>query len=336
MPPGEGGALAALGLSTAEQAAYELLVDQPSATLNDLAATWARPERLEGILAVLENRGLISAAPGVLPRYTAIAPAAAFQSLLLDSEDQLNAARRHLAALDAAYQERPVEREAATIVEVVTGDRSVRLRLAQIRRGVRQEVRCLDRPPYVDTDGSTAGAADLLHRGVVYRTIYDRSSLDHPGSLAAVEDLINAGQQARVLPQLPLKLYLADDRLAFLPLTGKAPGYEAAIIVHPSALLDGLNKLFEGLWQRALPLHSPAGSPAGPPAQRARSSLSAQQRLVTLLLSGLTDEAIARQLGLSYRSVQRRVAALMGELGAHTRFQAGAQAALRGYPGTER
>jgi DNA-binding CsgD family transcriptional regulator len=333
VPPGSGGALAALGLSTAEQAAYELLVDQPSATLADLAPAWTRAERLEGILAVLENRGLISAVPGLVARYTAIAPAVAFESLLLDSEDQINAARRHLSVLDAAYQDRPVEPEAARIVEVITGERTVRLRLAQIRRGARQEVRCLDRPPYLDPDDSTSGAADLLHRGITCRTIYDRSSLDHPGSLTAVEALIEAGQQARVLPQLPLKLYLADDRLAFLPLARSAPGCETAIIVHPSALLDGLAKLFEGLWQRALPLHSPAGQPAS---ARGRATTGAHQRLVTLLLSGLTDEAIARQLGLSYRSVQRRVAALMAELDAHTRFQAGAQAALRGYPGTER
>jgi DNA-binding NarL/FixJ family response regulator len=53
-----------------------------------------------------------------------------------------------------------------------------------------------------------------------------------------------------------------------------------------------------------------------------------QQRLITLLLSGLTDEAIARQLGTSHRTIQRRVAALMSELGAHTRFQVGVQAAL--------
>jgi hypothetical protein len=36
------------------------------------------------------------------------------------------------------------------------------------------------------------------------------------------------------------------------------------------------------------------------------------------------------------RVPQRRVAALMADLHAHTRFQAGVQAALRGYPNAER
>jgi hypothetical protein len=131
-----------------------------------------------------------------------------------------------------------------------------------------------------------------------------------------VEDSIRAGLLARVLPDLPVSLYLVDDRTAVLPLQ-RHPASEAIIVVHPSALLDALAKLFDGLWQRAMPLNAP----------RAASDAGAQ-RLITLLLSGLTDEAIAHQLGLSHRTVQRRVAALMADLGAHTRFQAGVQAAL--------
>lgn len=316
--------LTVLGLGPAEEAAYELLVEHSPATATDLAAAWTRGEDLAAILSTLEDRGLVSATSG---EYTAIAPGVAFTSLLLDCEERLDAARAHLSVLDAAYHDRPVERDASTLVEVVTGARAVRQRLVQIRRWARREVRCLDKPPYLESDGGEPGARQLLDRGLICRTIYDRSSLDHPGALAVVERLIRAGQQARVLPQLAVKLYLADDRLAFLP-----TGAESAIIVHPSALLDALIKLFDGLWQRALPLLSPVGQPA---AERRPSSAAAQQRLVTLLLSGLTDEAIARQLGLSYRSIQRRVAALMADLGAHTRFQAGAQAALRRY-GTAR
>lgn len=337
--PDSPGALAVLGLDPAGQAAYELLVDRAAATLADLAAVWSRPEDLETALSTLEERGLVSTVPGGVVRYTAIAPGMAFQSMLLDCEERLDAARAHLAVLEAAYQDRPVERDASTVVEAVTGARAVRQRLVQIRRWARREVRCLDRPPYLEPDGGEAGAAELLGRGLACRTIYDRSSLDHDGALAGVERLIRAGQQARVHPHLPIKLYLVDDRLALLPLPA-----DGAIVVHPSALLDALVKLFDALWQRALPLDtaaSPAGSasPASPASAAGAGSpagaggpAAARRRLVALLLSGLTEEAIARQLGLSYRSVQRRVAALTAELGAHTRFQAGAQAALRRYP----
>jgi DNA-binding CsgD family transcriptional regulator len=310
-------ALAVLGLGAAEQSAYEVLVEGSPATMSDLAAAWPHPDDLHTVLSTLEERGLVSATPdpaGDVIRYAAIAPGVAFQSLLLDSMEQLEATRRQLPVLEAAYRARPVERDESTVVEVVTGTHAVRQRLVQLQRWARHEVRCLDRHPHLDLDGD-----EPPDRGLTYRTIYDRSTLDHPGALAVVERRIRAGQQARILPHLAITLYLADDRLAVLP----APG--TLLVVHPSALLDALIKLFEGLWQRALPMQPPPSTGSGP------SAADARERLVTLLLSGLTDEAIARQLGLSHRSVQRRVAALMAELGTHTRFQAGVQAALRRY-----
>ena len=59
---------------------------------------------------------------------------------------------------------------------------------------------------------------------------------------------------------------------------------------------------------------------------------SPQQRiLLGMLAVGLTDEAIGRQLGWHPRTVQRHVRRLMSDLGAQTRFQAGLQAARRGW-----
>jgi DNA-binding NarL/FixJ family response regulator len=49
-----------------------------------------------------------------------------------------------------------------------------------------------------------------------------------------------------------------------------------------------------------------------------------------LLAAGLKDEAIARQLGVSLRTIHRRTGDLLDRLGARTRFQAGMQAARQG------
>lgn len=322
-----------IGLGDAERAAYELLVDRPAATLEELATMWTRAEPLAGVLAALEERAVICSTAGPPPRYGPVAPDVAFASALTDFEERLDRARRHIGILDAAFQAKPAEHNAATVVEVVTGNRAIRQRLRQLQRGARTQVGCLAKPPYFDNDGTTDAALELLGRAVACRTVYARSAIEHPGALATVERLSRAGQESRVLPDLPLTVYLVDDRHAVLPLrrgpadfepgtAGAAgtAGAEAAVVVHPSALLDALVKLFEGMWQRALPLH--------PPVEEQRTGVD-QQRLITLLLSGLTDEAIARQLGLSHRTVQRRVATFMADVGAHTRFQAGVKAALQ-------
>jgi len=56
-----------------------------------------------------------------------------------------------------------------------------------------------------------------------------------------------------------------------------------------------------------------------------------ERRLLTLLASGMKDEAIAHHLGWSYRTTRRRIADVLSKLRAETRFQAGLHAARRGW-----
>lgn len=60
----------------------------------------------------------------------------------------------------------------------------------------------------------------------------------------------------------------------------------------------------------------------------------ADRALLHLLHAGLKDETIARQLGLSERTLRRRITDLTTRLGATSRFQAGAQVVRRGWLST--
>jgi DNA-binding NarL/FixJ family response regulator len=53
-------------------------------------------------------------------------------------------------------------------------------------------------------------------------------------------------------------------------------------------------------------------------------------RVLALMAEGLTDDSIARALGVSRRTVQTEVTALADELGARTRFQIALLASRRG------
>ncbi len=317
--------LAAAGLSLAEVAAYELVITRPNSTLPELVSMWTLEERLEPAIGALEAKGFIRQ-DDTVPGFRAVDPDIALDTPLHDFEKKLRVARDRVRQLAVAHRDRSNAGNSATMIEVVTGRRAVVQRLRQLRRGARTEICRLDKPPYVD--GPADGAElEVLHPELACRIIYERASVEHGGGLYDVERRIAAGQQARVLPTVPMNLYLVDHRHAFLPLQREPESVESAIVVHPSALLDALTKLFEGLWQRALPLELPTSSDVAV-AQRRRAQID-EQRLVALLLSGLTDDAIARQLAVGYRTVQRHIAALMIKLGAHTRFQAGLQAALQ-------
>ncbi|MGH1556151.1 response regulator transcription factor [Streptomyces sp. L7] len=87
-------------------------------------------------------------------------------------------------------------------------------------------------------------------------------------------------------------------------------------------MTEALQKLFELAWQQAAPLGRPAGN----------GELSEdEQALTRLLAAGLKDEAVARHLGISLRTLRRRVSDLQERLGAASRFQLGLRAAQRGW-----
>ncbi len=148
------GELAAVGLGTTAEAAYELLVDRPASTIAELTAVWGNVDDITDVLLALEARGLIIRVPGPPNRFAAVAPDVALEALLLSAEEQLQQARDRAGELAERYREHILE-PGRNVVELVTGQLALRQRVAQVQRAARHELRCLDRPPYVDSRGTT-------------------------------------------------------------------------------------------------------------------------------------------------------------------------------------
>ncbi|GAA1149425.1 LuxR family transcriptional regulator [Kribbella jejuensis] len=172
------------------------------------------------------------------------------------------------------------------------------------------------------------GMFEALGRGVRYDVIYGAHVLQDANALHMVQSCIEAGEQARVFPHVPLNITIVDDRWALVGARAevrRGPEF-VALVVHDSPLLGGLERIFEALWRIAVPITGGTelnDVTAGP-------SLEAK-RLLTYLSAGLTDESIAREFGVSERTVARRIGRLQEALGAQTRFQLGVQASRQGW-----
>ena len=326
--------LATVGLAAADEAVYESLIDG-AATAADLEhRTGLRGDELAAVLARLEGAGLVGRQAGLPPRYTAAAPDVALEALLLRQEERLQRARLKAQQLTVRHRTALSGQDPAALVEVVTGRRAALQRFEHVQRSARREIRAIDKPPYATPSGNRNPVErEMLGRGVRYRVIYD------PGGLSGYHDIgtdlensTALGEQARVLPDAPTKLLLADDRIGLIPLQAAPSSIESIVVVHPSALLEALGALFESLWARALPLPLSHEEDTGTADRPSRDEV----RLLALLTTGLPDVVSARQLGLSYRTYQRRLHELMRRLGAATRFQAGIRAVRLGWiPGDE-
>ncbi|WP_260192025.1 response regulator transcription factor [Actinophytocola gossypii] len=84
--------------------------------------------------------------------------------------------------------------------------------------------------------------------------------------------------------------------------------------------MRSLNEFTDLLWERATPVPSAVASLPTP-----RS-----ETILRLLAESLTDEAVARKLGVSVRTVRKDVATTMSDMSAHSRFQAGVYPARLG------
>jgi DNA-binding Lrp family transcriptional regulator len=312
-----------LGLHPEAETLYEALLRGGPATVPELAAgTGLSPARVRTLLRALQADALATRAATSPARYAPVDPDIALDVLLLRREEQLRRARARARELSESYHREAPARDPAQLVEVILGRELVTQRVQQAQRSARHELRYLDKPPYAsDPTTSNQAELDFLRGGGRARVVYEPSALDIPGRLRDLEAGIEHGEQARSHPRLPTKLILVDDRLALLPLLpAPVPAIDSCIIVHRSSLLDALSALFEACWEQAVPLR--LGSTVD-------TSAYDQQRLLALMSAGLSDAAIGRQLGISYRTLQRRIHDLMAGMHAQTRFQLGLQASRR-------
>ncbi|MFC8098949.1 winged helix-turn-helix transcriptional regulator [Streptomyces sp. NPDC057363] len=313
--------LGVLGLEDTHESAYRALVSVGAADVPDLARRLALGEpATERALRRLEQNGLAaqsSARPG---RWVAAPPGVALGALLTQQRHELEKAELAAALLAEEYRAAAAEPAVHDLVEVVTGAAAVAQRFLQLQLGASEEVCALVTDNPVAVTGMENDAEEqAIGRGVRYRVVVERSVLDQPNGITELTAALGRDEQVRVVDQVPTKLVVADRALALVPLTARS-SEPAALVVHASGLLELLSGLFESVWRGALPLRLGASGvsehdPDGPD--------GTDLEILSLLLAGLTDASVAKQLDLGLRTVQRRVKRLMELTGVTTRLQLG-------------
>lgn len=319
--------MSVLGLSRPSGRLYERLVHQSGRTLAEIAESLDTTaevlrERLEplaeyGVVAVEEDRVVVTSPAAAVGRI--LAQTAAEAAWVQQRLQEIAAALPYLAGttIRVAPEEAPPEREPLD-GELVLGSLRAGRFDAVIRQGVGDIM--LLRPdqwtlPYEDE--LAASIAQAIRDGRRCRAIYPLRALSEAPGI--VQQRAAMGEQVRLLPELPTRLIVLEGTHAVLP---EPLGYAASprVVVRQRGIVELAALYFEQLWRVAAPLDELA------------ADRGEQRRfLLEQLASGAQDEQIARRLGLSLRTVRRRVADVMSELDATSRFQAGVEAARRGW-----
>ncbi|MFH9575347.1 LuxR C-terminal-related transcriptional regulator [Streptomyces sp. NPDC017230] len=323
--------LGLLGLDASAEEVYRAMLEHRGKGVAELAEVLGRPERdIRSALDRLHELSLVrsshaEALHAVSPELGMEVLLARQQAELAAQQQRVEASRAVAARLIAQFADQGTSARQPN-VEHLTGIEQIREKLEVLTHRVRAEVMTLA-PNGAHTPESLQAAkpldTELLGRGVRMRTIYLDSVRNSPHTVAYAEWLAERGGQVRTTPSLPVRMVIVDRESAVIPVQAEA-SCEAAVVLTGQGTLTALCALFDSVWASAVDLAEAR--------QRDDSGLSAQEReVLNSLYRGLTDESIAKRLGVSPRTARRVANDMMDRLGARSRFQAGALAVQNGW-----
>lgn len=316
--------LEALGLSEIEEQVYVALLGRPHMAASEVAAELGRGVGMvRAALTKLEELGFVARLAGSPTRLTATRPEVAVGALVARRTEELADAAEAAQQLSSSFPQQ-VRARPDELVEIVVGRAAVAARFVQLTRTVQVDLLVLDRPPYAQNVEKTNSAEiDVLGKGVAVRGIYAPEAFELEGAYEQAVAASRAGEEARVHGNVPMKLAIADRSEALMPLDADGV-VDSVLVIRAPTVVSALVRLFELLWAQAWPLsdwdRGATPEPADP----------IDHELLALLATGVKDEAIARDLGISVRTLGRRIGRLLDALGARTRFQAGLRASRTG------
>ncbi|TDW71294.1 helix-turn-helix domain-containing protein [Kribbella pratensis] len=317
-------------LDAREEQTYRLLVGLSAARAAELAEVAELPQHeADEVLQRLQAKGLVTVQAADEPVFSPLPPDVAFGTTLLRRQESLEAARKTVAALSEEFRASASRRDAHHLVEVIVGATTLRERLRDLQNAAREEILWFCRAnPLAMQGADNTEEYGALSRGVRYRAIYERALIETPGELDSIAEGVSWGEEARVLPTLPVRIAIVDRSTAICPLVrdDESIGEPSAAIINRGQLLDALLALFESYWELATPVR------LQPDDDQPVEGLDDSERLLlSLLVAGVPDKSIATQLGISRRTVQRRLDRLMALAGVDTRTGLAFQAAKRNW-----
>ncbi|WP_105032004.1 helix-turn-helix transcriptional regulator [Arthrobacter ruber] len=288
--------------------------------------------RIETAIGELAERRLLSPEAGRPDGLVAVSPDVALADLvdaderaMQELKSRISGQRRELSSLLPTFLEARKSVLASTSVETLEDPHLIHRVLIDYGRDVTEKV-YIAQPGQGSTadvhEESVRKDLELLENGVRRRTLYDTSTRDHVPTRKAVEAIAAGGGEFNVLPFIPLRILIFDDKLA---LVGRqlTRDDKAALVIRDASLIHIFTHLFDVAWEVSESFLAPG--------QIASPLSSLQRSIIQGLANGLSDESIARRLDINVRTCRRHIAWMLDTLRAESRFQAALKAREAGW-----
>lgn len=250
--------LTKLGLTTYEARAYVALLGRDSFTAAQVARQAGLPrQRIYDVLGSLIQKGLAAGRPGTVVKYAATAPDLAIERLVAVRRRILDDLERTAATLveelTPAYRSGREQTDPLEYIEVLRDKGAINERFAELQASVKDEILVFTKPPYAKPLQENVEGLDVS-RSHCARAVYEWSAFGDPAVAEGVRRFIEAGEEARFVESLPLKLVIIDEEIVMFGMEDPvASGGDLTMMVveHP-ALATILKCAFDSVWESGL------------------------------------------------------------------------------------
>ncbi|MEO6350599.1 MAG: helix-turn-helix domain-containing protein [Candidatus Limnocylindrales bacterium] len=250
--------LTRLGLTSYEAKAYLTLIRRDSFTAAQVARQSGLPrQRIYDVLGSLVQKGLAVSRPGTVVKYAATAPELAIDLLLTAHRDDLSRmerdARGMVNDLKPAYEAGQVHTDPLEYIEVLRDRRAINERFAELQSNVKKEILVFTKPPYATPPQENVEGLEVIETHEA-RSLYEFSVFDDGAVTRGVKRFVDAGEQARFVPELPLKLVIIDETIVMFGMEDPVAGSAelTIVVVEHQSLAKVLKTAFNAIWETGL------------------------------------------------------------------------------------
>ena len=250
--------LTRLGLTSYEAKAYLTLIRRDSFTAAQVARQSGLPrQRIYDVLGSLVQKGLAAARPGNVVKYAATPPELAIELLLGSHREQLarmeHDAQLMVTDLKPAFEAGQEHTDPLEYIEVLRDKRAINERFAELQAAVKREILVFTKPPYATPPQENVEGLEVIQTHEA-RSIYEFSVFDDAAVAHGVQRFVEAGEQARFVPSLPLKLVIIDETIVMFGMEDPVAGSSelTIVVVEHQSLAKVLKTAFDAIWDSGL------------------------------------------------------------------------------------
>ena len=252
------------GLSGKEAEVYLALLQKKEFTAPDIARiTTVTRTKIYEYLEKLVQKGLCNVnLRNGQKFFSAVNPKIVFKGIISNYEQELEEKKKEAAALEielASIHKGNLDNfDPVSYIEVLTDISQIKAKWLDIQNNAKKEILAFTKPPYTrKVEDNLEEEAALLNKNLVIKSIYEYGGLNGEELdelIAGIEAFRDAGEQPRVIKELPMKLLICDEMITMLALNDRVslkPSITTIIVDHPS-YARAQKEVFNAYWEKAM------------------------------------------------------------------------------------